>query len=305
MKQLFYNSSGSNTAVITCQNKHGVFDLYFHLYDNPVQHAWQEIQQSARQIIMGRSVAVGFQALLDELNSYCRLENVKELSSKLTQEDLNTLHHKYVLSNHNTNWLSINLLIHAIENKLQNAPLSSFDSCLNFYSDPDIRIPIKEEYKIFLNTDIVWGRLQLGYATLGKDWMDLYETNDHDLDDLAVQSTITSETFMMFCPESIYSSVKSDRFYHWAKQSKMETPLANLNQLSLGKYTLGQVILSDIFLKFHNTASDWYVPNHKCKLAWNKESFTSDTVVLKVDFKNTDMLYESLLSHTKIGELGV
>jgi len=303
MKHLFYNLHGANTVIITCQNRHGTFNLYYHLYNNPVQYAWQEIHKSNTNIIMGRSSAVGFRELLEKLNYYCKLENVSELSLNLTTEDLNILHHKYVLSNHNKNWFNINLLIHAIESKLENSLLLDFDSCLNFYSDPDAIVPIKEEYKIFLNTDIVWGRLQLGYATLGKDWIDLYQTNDNNLDDLVIQSKITSETLMLFCPESIYHSVKSNRFYHWSKQSGIDIPLSDLNQLSLGKYPLGQIIISDIFLKFHSTASDWYVPNHKCKLTWNKEFFTSDTVVIKVDFKNTDMLYESLLAHTTIGSL--
>lgn len=306
MKELFYNSSGDNTAVITCKNKQGVFEIYYHLYDNPVQHIWQGIHKSCKEIVMGGTSSVSVEDLLKELNHYCALEGLPSLPTNVTQEQLNNLHHQYVLSNRSNNWHKINLLIHVLESKLIHSPLREYDSCLHFYTKEEQYIPLKKEYKVLLNSDIIWGKLQLGYATLGKDWIDIQESDDDDnLKDLAIQKHISSETLLLFCPEQMHYSAKVHKFYKWAKTFKQPVPLNDLNELSFGRYPLGQVIITDVFLDFHSVASDWYVPNHVCKLKWNRDFFTSDTVVLGVEFKNTDLMYETLLSHTNFGELGV
>jgi hypothetical protein len=58
-------------------------------------------------------------------------------------------------------------------------------------------VPLEEKHKLWLTTEEHWGDLLLGYATIGKDFMDLARNND-DLKDLNVQSTISPETRMFF-----------------------------------------------------------------------------------------------------------
>jgi len=78
----------------------------------------------------------------------------------------------------------------------------------------------------------------------------------------------------------------------------MDIPLDNLNKLSLGRYLLGEVIITDTFLTFHPVTSDWYVPNHICKLTWNKEMLKDDATVTNIQFYNSNLYFETLMKHT-------
>jgi hypothetical protein len=295
LEKLFKNSIGYNTARITVETSVRELQLHYHLFDNPIQHIWQNIHLNNSQIINGTSLAIPIKTLLEEINTLCVIENQKMLSLNVTQEDLNLLHHNYVKSNHNDNWLRINSLIHAIENIISN-PLHMYDSTINFYAGKEQYIPLDEKFKIFLKPDIVWGRLNLGYATLGKDWIDIVK-NDDDLDDLSIQEKITSETVMLFSPEQPFADFQEQKFYKWSNTVTFDIP-ANLNQLSFGRYPLGQIIIDDLFLDFHNIPSDWYVPNHMCKLRWNQEVLDSTSVIKKIEFFNSDMYFNTLMTHT-------
>ncbi len=233
---------------------------------------------------------LSFDDLVDELTTCC-IEVNAELPKQVNQDYLNRLHNHFVPNYENKVWDRINDLIHAIESKLNN-PFHEYDSSLTLNLVEEQFAPIKEEYKIFLDTDIKWGRLNLGYGTLGKDWINIAKDND-TLDDLSIQSTINSETLMSFCVEPGIPLVDNIKFYNWALNTSNLVPKDNLNALGLGKYPLGQIIITDILLDFHNKASDWYVPNHQCKLLWNKNFFNKTVNILEISFKNTDMLYET------------
>jgi hypothetical protein len=293
---MFENVVGKNTAIITFENKKEVFNLYFHLSDNPVQHIWQSIHLDNTEIISGIHQGENFNVLLDNLNYYCAQVGQKQYSKNISQKDLNYLHNQFVLNKKNSDWDEINHLIHRIENKINN-PFSDFDSSILFYAKEEKFIPIKEEYKIFLNNNVKWGNLVLGYGTLGKDWNDLAESDD-DEQDLSIQSTISSETRLLFCPEQVIDLFQEQKFYKWATNSSITVPMDNLNALSLGRYMLGQIIITDELLKYHNISSDWYVPSHQCKWNWNKEVFTPDTKIIKINFENTNLMLNSVLSHT-------
>jgi hypothetical protein len=79
----------------------------------------------------------------------------------------------------------------------------------------------------------------------------------------------------------------------WRKNVSLD----NLNKLALGRYVLGHVIITDEFLKFNPNISDWYVPNHKCKLEWNKQMIDADARVVDVEFFDSDMCFETLVKH--------
>lgn len=300
---MFYNSAGKNTAILSCKNKSNFFKLYFHLSDNPVQHIWQEIHSNNKNIITGIHQGTDFNFLVQQLNLCCIEEKINLLEEPIDQKKLNDLHHQFVLHSNEPSWHKINHLIHILEGKLNN-PLSEFDSSVIFFAEKEKFVPILDEYKLFLSPDVSWGKMVLGYGTLGKDWLDIASNNDIN-DDLSIQSTISSETRLLFCPEQVIDSYQEQKFYKWAKKTNINVPLNDLNLLSIGRYVLGQIIITDIFLNYHNNSSDWYVPNHICKFMWNKEIFTSDTKIIEINFENTDLMFETLASHTGLKNINV
>lgn len=297
MKEVFYNSTGFNTACITVQSNDKEILLHYHLHDNPVQHEWQKLYLESTGIKPGQSPAISFELALDKINVCLKKINYPTLTTTVTQQQLNDLHNEFVVNFENDTWEDINTLIHILEDHLTKQ-LTDFQRTFNFYSKSNFnKIPIKEEFKLFLTTDNRWGNLLLGYATIGKDYIDVARNND-TLDDLAVQQFITSETFMNFGSEQPYALYENKKFYKWATLSNMDIPLDNLNKLSLGRYLLGEVIITDTFLTFHPVTSDWYVPNHICKLTWNKEMLKDDATVTNIQFYNSNLYFETLMKHT-------
>ena len=212
MKEIFYNSIGFNTACITVQSNNKEFSLHYHLHDNPVQHEWQKLHTDSTGIKPGQSPAMGFKSALDKINSCLQKVNYPTLSANVTQKQLNDLHNNFVDNFKNNIWEDINALIHILENRLVER-FTDYQRSFNFYSESNFnKIAIKEEFKLFLTTDHYWGNLLLGYATLGKDYIDISQDNDN-LDNLAVQQYITSETFMDFGTEQPHALYKNKKFY--------------------------------------------------------------------------------------------
>jgi hypothetical protein len=108
---------------------------------------------------------------------------------------------------------------------------------------------------------------------------------------------------MILQPETMLFKDEKNRFYKWANTTITDVPVGNLNQLALGRYYLGTIIITEELLNYHATASDWYVPNHKCKLMWSKEIISANTVVKSVEFFDSDMYYNTLIEHTQYNTL--
>jgi hypothetical protein len=296
MKEIFKNQTGFNTAKINVSTATGDIDLFYDLSDNPVQHIWQDIHLKSNKIINGRTSGLNYDKVVAELDSLCRLESVEPLTDSITQDKLNELHHKYVNSNHNNNWLKINELIHVLETKIDN-PFSEYDFSVNFYSNNTNKYPIKESYKLFLESDAIWGRLVLGYATLGKDWL-VIPNNDDNRDDLELQSYITSETYLSFSVEDPFPCYREIKLYNWANNKNFYVPLDNLNALNFGRYYLGQLIITEELLQFHNNYKDWYIPNHRCKLDFNKKVLGNKLSVNSINFLDSDIAYKQFCRHS-------
>jgi len=304
IKEMFYNSSGYNTAEIIVESNNKLISLFYHLNDNPVQHIWQELHKDSKKFSMGITFGQDLESLVNQLNFLLSKTEQPTLKLPISQEQLNSLHNQFV---QNPNHISlddqcrINLLIHAIESK--NNILTEYDCSINFYKDPDdVKIPIKEEYKLWLVNDNKWGHLQLGFGTLGKAWNEIVKTNDN-LTDLNIQTTISSETFMVFNVEFPCFKTPEKKLYQWAKSSNYSVPLDNLNQLSLGQYFLGELIITDTFLNFHSVISDWYVPNHYCKLSWSREVLGYNPIIKDIKFFDSDMYFNTLTNHSRLGSL--
>jgi len=304
IKEMFYNLSGFNTAEIIVESKQGTLSLFYHLNDNPVQHIWQQLHKDSSKFIMGVTNGKSLDDLLVELNKLLLTTNRPILELPVSQDQLNKLHNSFVESSKKQSSdeeLHINLLIHAIETK--NNFLTEYDSSTTFYKDPDnVRIPIKEEYKLWLMNENKWGHLVLGFGTLGKSWSEIAKTDDN-LDDLNMQTTISSETIMIFNADFPFLKAPETRLYKWAKNSEYSVPLNNLNQLSLGLYLLGEIIITDAFLNFHPTISDWYVPNHQCRLLWNRDVLGYNVQVKQIKFFNSDMYHNTLIQHANLNSI--
>ena len=304
IKEMFYNLSGFNTAEIIVESKQGTLSLFYHLNDNPVQHIWQHLHKDSDKFTMGVTHGKSLEDLLVELNKLLLATNRPILELPVSQDQLNKLHNSFVESSKNNpavNELQINLLIHAIETK--NNFLTEYDSSTKFYKDPDsVRIPIKEEYKLWLINENKWGHLLLGFGTLGKSWNEIAKTKDN-LDDLNTQTTISSETIMIFNADFPFLKTPEKRLYKWAKNSKYSVPLNDLTKMSLGLYLLGEIIITDAFLNFHPTISDWYVPNHRCRLLWNKDVLGYNAQVKQIKFFNSDMHHNTLIEHANLNSI--
>jgi hypothetical protein len=300
MKDLFYNSNGYNTAKITIESLGKEIELYYHLNDNPVQHIWQNIHNDSKNFKMGISITTDIETLVERLNKLCKKIEYPLLTFPVTQKMLNDLHHVIVSFNDASSELSeMNKLIHIIESKLDER-FSKYKRSMVFYKQPNTEyIPIADEYKLWLTTERKWGRLLLGYGTLGKDWKDISD-NDDDTTDLNIQSTISSESLLIFDIDYPFAFGDIRKFYYWAKNSNFTVPLSNLNALSLGNYLLGEIIITDTFLDYHSTISDWYVINHKCKFNWGKDVLGNDPVVTRIDFFNSDLYLDTLLKHSNL-----
>ena len=302
MKEKFYNNYGSNTAQITLVANGKEIDLFYHLNDNPVQHVWQDLHKNSKQFCMGVSHATSKDEIIKELNQLCITVGESVLTMPITQEQLNTLHNKFVLHGntnniHITEWEKINLYIHALE-AVEISNFAEYNVSVVFYKNPTPQsVPLKEEHKLWLTSESKWGRLLLGYGTIGKDWLDISIDND-DLRDLNVQSNISTETLLCFGVEQPYAFADKKKFYQWAKNSKFQIPLNNLNELALGRYLLGELIITDVFLEYNSNISDWYVPNHKCKLTWNKDVIGSQPQITAIKFFNSNLYFETLINHT-------
>lgn len=303
MKDLFSNSVGFNTCCIEVSSHTQIIKLHYHLHDNPVQHLWQEAHGALGKLKTNLSSGLTTDEILNLLNIHCKAVNIPTYTNNITQEDLNRLHHQFVLSEKNQHWLQINHLIHLFEDKINSSVFSSLDYSFSFYNDNKINFDIKEEYKLFLGSDAIWGGLTLGYNTLGKDWITIPKNNDNDTD-LAIQSKINSETYLSFSAEEPFPMYREQKFYQWAKMSNdINVPLNNLNSLSYGRYTLGFLIITDDFLNFHDNASDWYVPNHRCKFEWNRSMLGANVTVNNISFFNSDLFYSQLIKHSKLDSI--
>ena len=56
------------------------------------------------------------------------------------------------------------------------------------------------------------------------------------------------------------------------------------NQLNLGRFILGELIIDEYFLSFHNNEEDWHTPRHQCKIDWCMKVFTTFRSLQDISF---------------------
>lgn len=214
-----------------------------------------------------------------------------ESESGITKKFLNCLHeqfenygdsYKSKTYNHDLHrqFLRLNEFIHVIEDAMLDTEFPQFH-CLLQYSPNNITLPLTDEDKLFLDTNLDWGHLYLGYSTLGKDW------NHVAIDDekrciidgrIKVQNIVSSEVFLVFSNTDHHHKQIELSFWNWYKTLSVNLqkmiPIHNINKLSLGYYYLGQLVIDDTFLNFHNKVEDWFTPFSDARKRWNLEVFS-------------------------------
>jgi hypothetical protein len=301
MKELFYNQYGHNTVEIKINCLAGDISLHYQLSDNPVQHIWQDLISNATEFNVWPSRNAPTQELINSANTICSKIGAPLIPIEFTQQDLNVTH-KFIVeysSILNDDAHLLNKYIHLLEEDLENKYVKYNANVVFANKDNQECILIKEEYKLWLEPNTKWGELILDYATLGKDWLDI-SNDDDDITELALQQTITSAACMYFRPEFNFPKARETFFYRWAKKSNINIPLDNLNLLSLGTYQLGKLIIDDTLLDYNPNIGDWYIPNHICKLNWNKDIIGYDVQVKQVKFYTDNKYQEMAVDHALI-----
>jgi len=142
-------------------------------------------------------------------------------------------------------------------------------------------LQIDDEDRLFLETDLAWGKLYLGYNTLGKDWLTVAKDNDIEVIERGMvkpQKRFAAETWLSFTRD--VSSIERNIFFHkWVKtlptNLQKKVPFYKLNELSLGRFVIGKIIIDDNFLKYDSNFSNWKTYNHPSKSKWNYEVLTT------------------------------
>jgi hypothetical protein len=146
------------------------------------------------------------------------------------------------------------------------------------YYPQGIHSPLLEKDKLFLTSRFNWGHLYLGYNTLGKDWLEVAYHNDVDVihrDQVRRQERFAAETWIFFgnTDSEFSNAIKFEKWYDGLnKNIRAKIPINNIN---LGRYEIGKIIIDDNLLKYHNNVNDWIVPESKIAQQWNSEVFST------------------------------
>jgi hypothetical protein len=212
---------------------------------------------------------------------------------------LNDLHEKFEeygvqIENLHNNFIDLNELIHACEDviKPQNIDSLPVMHCQFDFYPQDSFNPILEQDKIFLETEFKWGNIYLGYNTLGKDWLKVCLDNDIEVierDMVKPQNRFAAETFINFGPDCNSHHVQRS-FSNWyntlPEELKIKVPINNLNELCLGRFIVGRIIINEYFLKYDSDINNWKALNSKAKRTWNDDVFSTFTKIVKVQIKD-------------------
>jgi len=291
--------------------------LFFNLYNSSLAKRWQALVEKNKQ--QTNSIHTSFINLtydrlpevLNELNQVVGNINNnydKQLptfidTSILDQGILNYLHEEYEIYGDRVNefkpgvlhdsFLRLNELIHTCEEMTMTKDKKFIPmSALVDYYPQGIHEPLQDQDKIYLTTEFNWGKLYLGYNTLGKDWLEVQRHNDLDVimrGQVRKQERFAAECWLNFTQDDTcrWNATQFELWYNnLDKDIKSKVPVDNMSELSLGRYEIGNLEITKVFLDFHKNRSDWLVPEHPIKAEWNKKVFSTFVAIKNIEFKN-------------------
>lgn len=228
-----------------------------------------------------------------------------EVFNQLDTEKLNLLHEKYEHYGNrkpeleknkkwsrplDENFLKLNDFIHLAEDILRskNSQWANFALLFN-YVPVKINDEIVEEHMENLRVGLEWGKLYLGYNTLGKDWLKIWCDNDLEVierNQVKPQKYLSAETWLNFGMDENNETRKFE-FKKWydtlSPSLQKEVPIDSPNELILGRFLIGELIIDETFLSIHPNIEDWYLPNHQCKNQWNKQIFAKINKLVNIE----------------------
>lgn len=226
---------------------------------------------------------------------YHTLVPVYNTDTALTHQQLNELHHHYEQYGdyikfmpigldstkliHNS-FLRLNELIHIYEYAVESKKEFPNMNMLFDYYPQTIFKPIQERDKHYLRCNYKWGQLYLGYNTLGKDWSATCADNDLDLvkrQAVRPQRRFAAEAWINFSKndnEYANAMVFEDWYDNLDEETKKLVPYDDLNELTMGKFLIGEVVINNKLLSFNSDINQWLLPDSKTKADWNKKVFS-------------------------------
>ena len=291
--------------------------LYYRIYDTDLSRRWIDLTKKNQR--QGKSIFSKFTnrtwkdlpEITDNLNVIVKQINsiydqALPVYDNLDTERLNYLHEQFEVYGDritelqsNNKWseelhqlfLRLNEAIHLTEDviKTQYREWPSFAMLYDLVPQ-EHHLPIKQEDMFCLRPNLQWGKIYLGYNTLGKDWIKVQCDNDIEVierEQVRPQERFAAESWLNFGPDQDYNTVMM-RFHHWYKnlpdELKDKVPVDNLSNLRLGRFILGELIIDDFFLQFHNSELDWHTPRHPCKAKWSLEIFSQFRSLIEISF---------------------
>jgi hypothetical protein len=291
--------------------------LYYRIYDTDLAHRWiklTEKNKAQKKELFSKftnriyselpEVTANLNNIVVDINK--QYDQQLPVYDTLNTEQLNYLHEQFEVYGDridefvkNKTWteelhqlfLRLNEAIHLTEDvlKTKSRPWPSF-AMLYDYVPQEHHLPIKEEDKFLLRPNLQWGKIYLGYNTLGKDWLKVQCDNDIEVverDQVRSQERFAAESWLNFGPDQDYNTVMM-RFYQWYKtlpeELQSKVPLHNYSELNLGRFILGELIIDEYFLSFHNSEEDWHTPRHQCKVDWSMKIFTTFRSLQDISF---------------------
>jgi hypothetical protein len=301
--------------ILDSNNK--VHRLLFNLYESSLAKRWRVLVE--RNMLEGGSLHSSFinltfdkiSEVITELNKIVlTINNLYDRTlpqfinlEVLDQQILNDLHEEYEIYGNRVDefepgilhdsFLRLNELIHTCEEMLitKDKPFIPMSVLADFFP-VGIHEPLQDIDKLYLTTEFNWGKLYLGYNTLGKDWLEVQRHNDVDVilrNQVRPQERFAAEFWLNFTQDDTckWNVSQFEKWYNTLTDDvKEKVPLHNLNELSLGRYEIGTLSITDYFLKYHNNIHDWRSPENPIKAKWNKEVFSTFKSIKRIQFKN-------------------
>ena len=180
------------------------------------------------------------------------------------------------------NFFALNEHIHMCEDAMITEPGTWGGFGILYDIQPlGLHLSIMEMDKLLLEAGFSWGRLYLGYNTLGKDWLAVAKDNDIEVierDMVKPQKRFAAESWLNFnIDQEEHYRVSS--FINWCNSLPLDirkkVPFNNLNQLTLGRFPIGDVVINDTFLNIDPNPDHWKTYRHDCKLQWNHKVLTT------------------------------
>lgn len=287
LKYWLYDTSLSNKYIqVLRRNKVNANNNINSYFNNKVKADYPEVCNDIKQTVRN-------------INKHYKGETLPEYDAP-TQKELNYLHDRFeqwgaepdsqddgVLVEH---FFRLNELIHMCEDVQRSR---SVMGCV-----VDVRPPLREpksgihygitdKDRLMTTSQYKWGALYLGYNTLGKDYLSAMHDNDIRLlerDEVKPQQRYAAELWTNFGTDM--DEPFTFGFASWVDKLKPniqdKLPLNDIQNMTLGRLALGELILDESFASIDPNHKHWKVNNHHCKTRWNKEVFSTFREVVDI-----------------------